>query len=183
MQLRRGATTKAAMQSSDPLGTVQLAVHSHHKELCNGLPCARSKSASADERGRDSGSPFHEDNGAHQSAGSDLICLDHISTTMLLPRRNFSPFRCIRMRQRASSPPREGRVPIKTDTESTRARRGDKRGASCCAAALMSVFDPFRTLGVCRLALARLVGSAGLHRLSRPAPRHITRAPLSGLRG
>ena len=91
MQLGPGATITAAMQSSDPLGIAQLAVHSDHKVPCNGLPCARSKSASGDERGRDSGSPFHKDKGAHQSAGSDLICLDHISTTMLLPRRNFSP--------------------------------------------------------------------------------------------
>ena len=145
MQLRRGATTKAAMQSSDPLGTVQLAVHSHHKELCNGLPCARSKSASADERGRDSGSPFHEDNGAHQSAGSDLICLDHISTTMLLPRRNFSP------RLGASECVKE--LPLllgREESPSKPIRKARGRGAGISAARRYEPLPRISTLTLCR---------------------------------
>jgi hypothetical protein len=91
MQLDRGATTTAPMQSSDPLRSAQSAVHNHHKVPCTGLPCAQLRSASAGGRGIDSGSSSPKNNGANESTGSDLVGLDHISKKMLLQRRNFYP--------------------------------------------------------------------------------------------
>ena len=69
MQLDRGATTTAPIRSSDPLRSAQSAVRNHHKVPCSGLPCARSRSASAGGRGIDSGSSSPENNGANEFGG------------------------------------------------------------------------------------------------------------------